>query len=324
LNQEALLLAREVMEEYQVFIYLMAICLGLLVGVWMPDLGGRLEWILWPLLGSLLYATFTQVPLVRLRDAFTAPRYMFAAVIGNFLLLPCIVWGLMALGPAIPAVQLGLLLVLLVPCTDWFITFTHLGGGDTRSAIAFTPISLLLQLLLLPFYVWLFLGTEITASVAQQELILAFVGLIVAPLIAAYLTETWVARSKNRQSVVIALGWLPVPLLALVVFCIAAAQVNLVLASVGILPWLLLLFAAFLLAAGMLSVVVARVARLPVKQGRVLAFSFGSRNSFVVLPLALSLPASYELAVVVVVFQSLVELFGMAFFLWWVPKKLHR
>jgi hypothetical protein len=30
------------------------------------------------------------------------------------------------------------------------------------------------------------------------------------------------------------------------------------------------------------------------------------------------------LAVVVVVFQSLVELLGMAFFLWWIPKKLHR
>ncbi|MGR2738042.1 hypothetical protein ACUY1T_06280 [Billgrantia sp. Q4P2] len=61
---------------------------------------------------------------------------------------------------------------------------------------------------------------------------------------------------------------------------------------------------------------------LPTTQGRVLAFSLGTRNSFVVLPLALSLPASYELAVVAVVFQSLVELIGMAVFLWWVPRWL--
>jgi ACR3 family arsenite efflux pump ArsB len=289
-----------------------------------PDLGGHLEPVVWPLLGVLLYATFTQVPLVRLGDAFATPRYLLAAVVGNFIILPFIVWGLMALGPDIPAVQLGLLLVLLVPCTDWFITFTHLGGGDTRHAIAFTPISLLLQLLLLPFYVWLFLGTEITASVVQRELVMAFAVLIVAPLIAAFLTETWVGRKAGRQRVTDALGWLPVPLLALVVFLIAAAQVNLVLGSVGLLPWLFVIFTAFLLIAGLLSVIVARVARLRAEQGRVLAFSFGSRNSFVVLPLALSLPAAYELAVVVVVFQSLVELLGMAFFLWWIPKKLHR
>ncbi|MGP9833201.1 hypothetical protein [Marinobacter sp. NSM] len=63
------------------------------------------------------------MPLARLGDAFATPRYLLAAVVGNFIILPFIVWGLMALGPDIPAVQLGLLLVLLVPCTDWFITF---------------------------------------------------------------------------------------------------------------------------------------------------------------------------------------------------------
>jgi ACR3 family arsenite efflux pump ArsB len=48
----------------------------------------------------------------------------------------------------------------------------------------------------------------------------------------------------------------------------------------------------------------------------------GTRNSFVVLPLALALPAGWETAVVVIVFQSLVELFGMAFYLWWLPRHL--
>ena len=45
------------------------------------------------------------------------------------------------------------------------------------------------------------------------------------------------------------------------------------------------------------------------------AFSFGTRNSFVVLPLAL--PVSLEMAVVVVVCQSLVELLGMIAYLRW-------
>jgi len=33
------------------------------------------------------------------------------------------------------------LLVPLVLCTDWLIPYTRLGGGDTRRAIAATPIN---------------------------------------------------------------------------------------------------------------------------------------------------------------------------------------
>jgi hypothetical protein len=55
---------------------------------------------------------------------------------------------------------------------------------------------------------------------------------------------------------------------------------------------------------------------------RTLAFSLGTRNAFVVLPFALALPAGWETTVVVIVFQSLVELFGMVFYLWWLPRHL--
>lgn len=317
------MLKRETLEKYQVYIYLIAITAGLMLGGAFPEGADALELILWPVLGLLLYTTFTQVPLANLKEAFSSPRFMAAAVVGNFVVLPSIVWGLMALGPDEPAVQLGILLVLLVPCTDWFITFTHLGGGDTRRAIAFSPVSLLLQLLLLPVYLWVFLGTEVTTSVIQRELIAAFLGLIVLPLLLAFVTEKWAERKPLRQRVLETLGWFPVPLLAVVVFSIAAAQVSLVMGSLGLLWPLLLIFVAFLMIAGLLSRVLSRLFRLPVAQGRVLAFSLGSRNSFVVLPLALTLPPSFELAVVVIVFQSLVELFGMAVYLWWVPNKLY-
>lgn len=314
---------RESLEKQQVFIYLAGIILGLMVGVKFPEQSGFLELALWPLLGMLLYTTFTQVPLAHLREAFSDSRFMLVAVVGNFVVLPLVVWGLMTVGPDLTSVKLGILLVLLVPCTDWFITFTHLGGGDTKRAIAFSPVSLLLQLLLLPVYIWLFLGSEITTSVVQRELILAFFGLILLPLVAAFFTEKWVEKRQAREAVLNIFGWLPVPLLALVVFSISAAQVSVVIDSLGILPSLFAIFVAFLLIAGFVSVVLSRIFSLPISQGRVLAFSLGSRNSFVVLPLALTLPSSFELTVVVIVFQSLVELFGMAVYIWWVPQKLY-
>lgn len=313
---------RELWEKYQVFVYLTAIVCGLVLGTALPDQVGFLEWLLWPVLGLLLYTTFTQVPLAHLREAFADRRFMAAAVTGNFVVLPLIVWGLMSLAPDVPAVRLGILLVLLVPCTDWFITFTHLGGGDTRHAIAFSPVSLLLQIVLLPFYLWVFFGGEFAADVAQREMVTTFVGLILLPLVLAFFTEKWSEKKAGREQLLAVLGGFPVPLLALVVFSIAAAQVGVVSESLGLLGYLALIFMAFLVIAGLLARMMARLFGLPVGQGRVLAFSLGSRNSFVVLPLALALPAHLELAVVVIVFQSLVELFGMAVYLWWVPRKL--
>lgn len=315
-------LTRQTLEKYQVLAFLSAIGCGLMVGSRFPDRVTVLETLLWPVLALLLTATFTQVPLVRLREAFSDFRFLRAAVVGNFVLLPLVVWGLTRLAPDEPAIRLGVLLVLLVPCTDWFITFTHLGGGDTRHAILFSPISLVLQIVLLPVYLWLFLAEVFGVDGARGDMFSAFVGLIVLPLTAAYVLERWVEGRRERSRLLERLAWFPVPLLAVVVFIIAATQVRLVMDSIHILGRLSLIYVAFLIVAGFMALWLARLFGLPVLQGRVLAFSLGTRNSFVVLPLALALPPSFELAVVAVVYQSLVELLGMAAYLWWVPRRL--
>lgn len=75
------------------------------------------------------------------------------------------------------------------------------------------------------------------------------------------------------------------------------------------------------LAAG-LGALLARAFALEVPAARALVFGLGTRNSFVVLPLALALPPAWAAAAVVIVLQSLVELLGMAVYLWWVPRRL--
>jgi arsenite transporter len=315
-------LTRHSLAKHQVLVYLAAILLGLATGTAFPASGAILEPALWPVLGVLLYATFTQVPMAHLGEAFADSRFMAAAVVGNFVAIPIVVLVLMAAVPDDPAIRLGVLLVLLVPCTDWFITFAQLGGGDAKRAIAFAPLSLLLQILLLPLYLWVFLGAHLAVTISEGDVLWAFAGLILVPLLAAYLTEKWAEKDKHRAALPERFTWLPVPLLAVVVFIIAASQVGIVMGSGELLLRLLLVFIAFLFVAGMLARLLSTLFRLPVPQGRVLAFSFGTRNSFVVLPLALALPASFELAPVVIVFQILIELFGMAAYLWWIPKRL--
>jgi ACR3 family arsenite efflux pump ArsB len=165
--------------------------------------------------------------------------------------------------PSDPAIRLGVLLVLLVPCTDWFITFTHLAGGDTRLAIAFSPASLLLQIILLPVYLWAFLGEDLVVTLTHGETLSAFTGLIVLPLFAAYMTEKWVERGDSRSNLLNRLAWFPVPLLAIVVFSIAATQVSLIMATSFILGWLLLIFVVFLIIAGWIARLLASWFALP-------------------------------------------------------------
>lgn len=305
------------------WIYLAAIGAGLLAGSASPALGRVLEALLWPVLALLLYATFLQVPLLHLREAVRDHRFVAAVLAGNYLLVPALVFLLLPWLPPDPVLRLGVLLVLLVPCTDWFITFSQLGGGDVPRAIAVTPLNLLLQLLLLPFYLWAMAGPELATTFSPGNLGPAL-AVVLIPLAAAAFSERWIEAQAGRATLREKIAWWPVPLLALVVFLIAGAQIGAVRDALGLLPIVVPLFAVFLLLAALIAKALARAMKLPNTQGRTLAFSLGTRNSFVVLPFALALPAGWEVAAVVIVVQSLVELFGMTLYLWWVPRRLFR
>lgn len=314
---------RLTLERRQVWIYLGAIGLGLAAGSGWPALGKIFEAWLWPALALLLYVTFVQVPLLHLREAVRDHRFVTAVLAGNFVVLPLLVFLLLQWLPGDPVLRVGVALVLLVPCTDWFITFSALGGGDVPRAIAVTPLNLIAQLLLLPLYLWMMAGPALTTALAPADLLPAIL-VVLVPLAAAALSERWLEAKRERAVLRARLAWWPVPLLALVVFLIAGAQVAAVRDALSLLPIVVPLFVIFLLLAALIAWALARWMKLPGKQGRTLAFSLGTRNSFVVLPFALALPSGWEAAAVVIVVQSLVELFGMTFYLWWVPQRLFR
>jgi ACR3 family arsenite efflux pump ArsB len=131
-------LERLTLERRQVWIYLFAILGGLLVGSTWTGAARSFEGLLRPTLMVLLYATFVQVPLLHLREAFRDHRFVAAVLTGNFVVLPAVAWMLVQWLPPDPALRLGVLLVLVVPCTDWFVTFSQLGGGNVPRSIAVT------------------------------------------------------------------------------------------------------------------------------------------------------------------------------------------
>ncbi|HEX3590177.1 MAG TPA: bile acid:sodium symporter [Pseudonocardiaceae bacterium] len=292
------------LDRHQVAIYLGALAAGWLLGWAVPGVGGPLSHAVSPVLGVLLYVTFLQVPV---RDLVRTPdwRFLAAVLVVNFVVVPLVVAALLPLTPADRVVRLGVLLVLLCPCVDYVIVFSGLAGGGHRLAAA-TPLLLVAQLVLLPGYLLLFLGPSGADVVSAGPFLRAFAFVVAIPLVLAWATQTWAPKVGDAAGVTM------VPLLALTLCCVVAAQAGRL--SAGLLR-VVPVYALFLVAMVGLGAVLARVFRLAVPDGRSVAFSGATRNSLVVLPLALAAGAGQ-----VVVAQTLVEVVGMVLCVRIVPK----
>jgi ACR3 family arsenite transporter len=314
--------ANEWLERHQVAVYAVAVLLAVAVGFGRPRSAGLVESFIDPVLVVLLFVTFLEVPFVRLRRAFTNGRFMAAALGVNFLVVPVVVWGLTRFLPDDPVVLVGAFMVLLTPCIDYVITFTELAGGDAEQITAATPALMLVQLLVLPVYLWLFMGARVADAIEPGPFVEAFLLIIALPLTLAWLTELWAERSSTGESWQETLGWLPVPMLGVTLFVVIASQLPRVQDAFGRIAVVVPVYVAFLVVMPIVGRLAAGALRLDVGESRALVFTAVTRNSLVVLPLALALPAGYELAPAVVVTQTLVELTGMVALTRVVPKWL--
>lgn len=298
---------RDIMERQQVWIYLMAVLVAGLTGFAVPD-ATALERAINPALALMLFVTFLQVPLSEIGRGFREARFLGALLVSNFLVVPILALALAQLAIDDALLRLGILMVLLTPCIDYVITFAHLGRADARLLLSSTPVLLLVQMALLPLYLGLFLGGDVVELVRPGPFVHAFVWLIAVPLICAGVVQFWAASCTTGVRVSAALGVLPVPATALVLFLVVAATVPVLGAAshhaLSALP-IYILFAVF---APLLGWGIRRLFGLSHAASRAVSFSTATRNSLVVLPLALAVPGAIPILPAVIVTQTLVEL----------------
>ncbi len=298
---------RDVLESRQITLYFLAMLLaGLIAGFWeMP--AGLLDWIS-PALAFMLYVTFLQVPLAQLAKALTQIRFLLVLLVANFCLIPLLVFALLPLLPDHTLLRLGVLLVLLAPCIDYVVTFAQLGKADARALLAATPVLLLVQMLLLPFYLKLALGQQFGVYIKAGPFLEAFFFLIVIPLLLAGATQYLAAKSRIAAQLQAGLGLAPVPATALVLFIVVAAVLRQLEPALDILWRVVPVYVLFAIVAPVIGWYLARQAGLEVALRRSVAFSSATRNSLVVLPLALAIPGALPLLPAIILTQTLVEL----------------
>ncbi|WP_128976647.1 bile acid:sodium symporter [Streptomyces roseicoloratus] len=340
------------MEDHQVAVYLAAMAVGGLLGWLAPAAGPGLEHAVNPVLGALLFVTFLQVPAAELLRSLRDTRFLAAALVVNFVVVPLVVAALFPFLPADQAVRLGVLLVLLCPCVDYVIVFCGLAGGSARRLLAATPLLLVVQMLLLPGFLYVSLGSGLADVVQPGPFLRAFLFLIVVPLALAWTLQAWAAHRPAGRKTAEAAATTMVPLMAATLLTVVASQVPKLGDRLGDVAAVIPFYVAFLVVMPFAGKAVARLFRLGADTStglgsgtspgtssgsgtgpkaragfgagaaRAIVFTGATRNSLVVLPLALALPDSLAVAAVVVVTQTLVEVVGMVAYVRLVPRLL--
>ncbi|MEE2053686.1 arsenic resistance protein [Nocardiopsis tropica] len=297
-------------EKFQSVFVAMAALGGLGLGLLLP-VGGAAGHLVLPALMLMLTAVFVQVDVGQVREARSARSAVAAGLVLNFVFTPLLAGALGAglLGDS-PDLRIGLLLLLVTPCTDWYLVFTGLARGHMGMAAAVLPVNLVLQLLLLPVYV-LLLGGD-AAMVDTGTLVEAVLLVLVVPLVLA-VAARWAARrwrgASWRDGVMAPWASRAVlPLLYAAVLAMFAWQARTVASHLGDLAGLVPPLVLFFVVAPSAALLASRLLRLPPDQRVTLVMTTAARNSPIALAIAVAAFPDRPLVAVALVAGPLLEL----------------
>lgn len=316
---------KDSLENNQIYIYFISIIIAIILGLSSVEIGQLLESWITLLLAILMFSMFTQIPFTKLKQALNHTKFIGVLLLTNFVAIPILVFILIQLFQIeTKPLELGIYLVLLTPCIDYVIVFTHLGKGDASLITIATPILLIVQILLLPIYLTLMLDYPLQELIVFEPFVTSFVVIIVVPLCLAILLQyfsKWQPLILRTQQLT---SWLPVPMMSLVLIAVISSQINKVLASAEIVFTVIPIYVCFLLCAPILALLTGKLFGLSIIEQRTLTFSTSTRNSLVVLPLALALPSEIALITsTVIITQTIIELIGELVYIRVFPKVIN-
>lgn len=294
----------------QIVVVLGAVALGTTIGLTL-DVGAAAERVVVPALVALLTLTFAGVRPAAL-GASIGPhrRTAVASLVINFAWAPlaALVLGAMLLGNQ-PDLRIGLVMLLVTPCTDWYVVFTRSAGGNVPLAAALLPVNLVLQLALLPVFVTGLTGADANIPIGDVAVSVLVVLAIPVALVGAARFASHRRGSTDRFDATIArLEPVGLALLAIAIVGIFAANADMVTDEPAAFVRLLVPLTVFFAVTYLIATAVARRLSIDHPERVALTMSTLARNSPVALAVAATAFPDRPLIVVALVVGPLVEL----------------
>ena len=254
----------------------------------------------------MLCGLFLEVPLNELKDSFKNVKFTSTSLIINFLWTPLFgyfVGSLFLRGNV--DVLIGFFMLILTPCTDWYLVFTKMAKGDLTLSLSILPINLILQIILLPIYLVLFFSTA--NSMDYSQLALSLVIVIVIPFVAAQITKL-VLNNGLKQKAAELMGSLQIWLLSLAVFCIFASQGVLLFENLNSIAVLFVPLILFFIVNTAIDLLVSEKINFTYSEYASLTMTTLARNSPLALAIAINSFPGHELISIALVIGPLIEL----------------
>lgn len=174
---------------------LLAIAVGFALG-YFPVIASHAGMLIAPALILMLYGLFLAIPLRDLRNSFKNHKFALASLGINFIWVPLLGWaiGAIFLSEHV-ALRIGFIMLLVTPCTDWYVIFTGIAKGNVALTLSILPLNLVLQVVLLPVYLLVFTG--ISGGMDYQVLLESVVLVLLLPLILAQISK-WLIPCNSQ------------------------------------------------------------------------------------------------------------------------------
>ncbi|MDR0309227.1 MAG: bile acid:sodium symporter [Candidatus Methanoplasma sp.] len=183
--------------KLQPIIIIAAVGLGLFLGgiFKVPD---GTEVLIEIFLIMMLFIVFLSVDLRAVGKAFKNVRFTSTAMFINFIWTPvfAVVLGYLFLSGSLD-MRIGLIMLLVTPCTDWYIVFTAMAKGNVPQSTSLLPLNLVTQMIMLPLCLFLFVGT--TTDMDLIPVLQSVVIVLILPLILAMIVKVALKRMRAKE-----------------------------------------------------------------------------------------------------------------------------
>ena len=88
-------------------------------------------------------------------------------------------------------------MLMVTPCTDWYLIFTGIAKGNVALGSSILPLNLVLQLVLLPVYVFLIGGNSVDMNTI--DLVKGVVSTLIIPLVCAILIRKIILNKISQE-----------------------------------------------------------------------------------------------------------------------------
>ena len=291
-------------------IMLAAAAAGLIAGSALGMDHGDSEYIE-PFLMAMLFMVFLSVDVSTARRAFEDRRFLLTALAVNFVWTPLFAF-LLSIGffPDSIDARTGLIMLLITPCTDWYLVFTGMAKGNVSLSSALLPVNLLLQVLLLPLYVTLFTGRDAGFDAVSMLLDTAYV--LAVPLAAAVAVRLATRLSFRLKGAVEFINsgtdGIQLLFLCLAIAVMFGAESATLFGNLDVLAWTLVPLVLFFAVNLLLATKVGKAEGMSYDDTTSLVFTSLARNSPLALAIAVAAFPDSPLTMLMLVVGPLIEL----------------